>query len=83
MEAIYCYVRDDFEGRSLAFHGVHIDGEKAKYITLALLCLASPLLASHAGIYWLGWFDYFMSNIPFTFWVLLELYVFVHVFPFS
>ena len=24
-----------------------------------------------------------MSNIPFTFWVLTELYFFVHVFPFE
>lgn len=47
------------------------------------MCAASPFLCSHAGIYYLGFFDYFMSNIPFTVWILMEIYFFVHVFPFS
>ena len=47
------------------------------------LCVGAPVLCSHAGLYWLRFFDYFMSNIPFSAWVLVELYFFVYVFPWS
>jgi len=71
MEAIYCYVRDEFEGRELTIWGFRIDVEKAKHITAICLCVGAPVLCSHAGLYWLTFFDYFMSNIPFTTWVIL------------
>lgn len=29
-----------------------------------------PTLTSHAGVYYLEFYDYFMSNIPFTLWAL-------------
>ena len=80
---MYCYVRDEFKRKSINFFGINIDYARAKYLTLVLLCIGSPWLSSHAGIYYLEYIDYFMSNIPFTLWVLVELYFFVHVFPFD
>ena len=83
MESIYCYVRDEFKHNTFNICGIYIDGHKAKYLALLILCIGAPLLASHAGIYYLQFIDYFMSNIPFTLWVMVELYFFVHVFPFD
>jgi len=71
MEAVYCYVRDEFTNKDITVCGIRITLERAKIVTLVLMCLASPFLCSHAGIYYLGFFDYFMSNIPFTVWILM------------
>ena len=53
MEALYCYVRDEFKHRSLTIFGIYIDKKKAEYLTLLLLCIGAPTLSSHAGIYYL------------------------------
>ena len=71
MEAMYGCVRDQFKHSSMNIWGVHIDGKKGQYLMLALLCVGAPTLASHAGIYYLQFYDYFMGNLPFTVWVLV------------
>jgi hypothetical protein len=80
---MYCYVHDEFKHSSMTLWGIHIDHKKAQYLMLILMCIGGPTLASQAGIYYLEFYDYFMSNIPFTLWVTIELYVFVYLFPLS
>ena len=53
MESIFCYVRDEFKHNTINICGIYIDSPKAKYLTLILMCIGSPFLASHAGIYYL------------------------------
>ena len=53
MEAMYCYVRDEFKHGSIAIWGVNIDGKRGQYLMLGVLCLGAPSLSSHAGIYYL------------------------------
>lgn len=45
--------------------------------------IGAPTLTSHAGIYYLQFYDKFISNVPFTLNALIELYLFVHLFKFS
>ena len=54
-----------------------------QYLMLFCILVASPTLTSYAGLYYLQFYDYFISNLPFTLWVMTELYVFVYLFPFS
>jgi SNF family Na+-dependent transporter len=83
MEALYCYVRDELKNRELSLLGVKIDAKRGQVLMLMLICIGCPTLSSHAGIYYLEFYDFFLSNIPFTAWVLTELYFFVHVVPFG
>ena len=71
MESLYGCVRDQFKHSSMRLCGVHIDDKKGQYLMLIFLCIGAPTLTSHAGIFYLEFYDYFMSNIPFTFWVLV------------
>ena len=43
--------------------------------------IPSPALTSSAGIHFLEFFDYFITNIPLALGVIIELYVFVYLFP--
>lgn len=51
-------------------------------MVIFVLSLGALTLTSSAGIYYLDFYDYFMSNIPFSLWALIEVYLFVHVFKF-
>lgn len=82
IEGIYCYIRDEWRHGSKTWFGQVIDEKRAQYFTIFLLSLGAFTLTSSAGIYYLDFYDYFMSNIPFSLWALLEVYFFVHVFKF-
>jgi hypothetical protein len=62
-------VRDEFHGGPKQFLGYEIDEKKAQWATLGLISIGAPTLTSYAGIYYLSFYDYFTSNIPFTLWV--------------
>lgn len=50
---------------------------------LGILSIGAITLTSRAGIYYLDFYDYYLSNILFSLWVLVELIFFVHVFKFT
>lgn len=83
IEALYCVIRDEFKTGPKLLFGLKIDEKKAQWLMIALICIGAPTLTSSAGIYYLSFYDYFTSNIPFTLWVTLELFFFVHVFKFQ
>jgi hypothetical protein len=44
--------------------------------------IGCPSLTSHAGIYYLEFYDYFISNMSFLLAAITEIYVFVYLFDF-
>ena len=41
-----------------------------QYLMVFLILVASPPLTPFAGLYYLQFVDYFISNLPFTLWVM-------------
>lgn len=55
-----------------------------KKITMVCISLVfCPLLTSSAGVYYLSFFDNFVSSVPFSLGAVIEYYIFVYMFPFS
>lgn len=45
--------------------------------------IGCPSLTSHAGIYYLEFYDHFISNVPFVLAGIAEIYIFVYLFKLS
>ena len=63
--------------------GIKLTKTKAQILLMVGLCIFCPFLTSSAGIYYVGFFDDFITNIPFSLGALTTYYLFVHKFPFS
>lgn len=53
IEAIYCYIRDEWRNGGKSLYGLYISETHARYILLFILSLGAITLTSHAGIYYL------------------------------
>ena len=68
IESIFCYLKDEFHSQShYNLFGFNIDLMKAKNIAIFAILIFAPFMTSHAGIYYLEFFDRFVSTVPFTF----------------
>jgi SNF family Na+-dependent transporter len=83
IEGIYTYLRDEFKQGSVELLNIDISLTTGKYMVLLLIMVGCPSLTSHAGIYYLEFYDHFISSIPFLLAGIVEIYVFVYLFKFS
>lgn len=83
IEGLYTYLRDEIKCGSIEIFGMDIPETTGRYITLGVIMIACPSLTSHAGIYYLEFYDYFISNLPFLMTAIVEVYVFVYLFKFK
>jgi SNF family Na+-dependent transporter len=81
LESMVDSVEEEYREQGLVVCGVEVPFEKIKPGAVFVIALTMPLFCSYAGIYYLQFFDRFVPSIGLPFGALLELYVFVYLFP--
>ena len=66
MEGIYCYLNHEHTNRPITMWGYELSLGQLQYLMVFVALLPCPTLTSGAGIYYMQFYNYFISNIPFT-----------------
>lgn len=83
LESVVDSVEEEYREQGLVVCGIEVPFSRIKQGVLCVLALTFPFFCSSAGIYFLEFFDRFVPSIGFPFGALMELYVFVYLFPFN
>lgn len=85
LESLFSYLKDENEANNgcIRFFGWEFEISKAKGYLIGSIIIFAPFLTSHAGIYYLGFFDTFVATIPLSLGALIEYFLFIKIFPFQ